>query len=283
LDSGTHSKLERVGSYKLVRSSPLSDYPRSKPELWEDWDALYEKNDRGSGSWKFRKKIPESFVIEFGGLKFLTKLTPFGHIGFFPEQIKNWNRIRNLGKIPGSSTWEVLNLFAYSGSSSLACLQSGMKVCHLDASKGMVDWARENARINKLDDRPVRWIVEDVLKFIQREIKRKKTYQGFILDPPSFGRGSKGEVWKIENHLGELLDSLMELCAGKPNFMILTCHSQGYSPLSLEKMLETRIQTKGSFQTEELFLPEVAGGKYPAGYSSFFLNSKFSQTVPDSF
>lgn len=272
LDSGRNSKLEIVGGYKLVRASPLSDYPEASPQLWKEWDAKYIKNDKGSGRWDFKTKIPEKFTIRFSGIDFQCKLTPFGHIGLFPEQFKNWDRIRELGKSRDVKDWDVLNLFAYSGGSTLACLQAGMKVCHLDSSKGMVDWARDNAKINQLDEKPVRWIVEDVMKFLQREIRRKKTYQGFILDPPTFGRGSKGEVWKIEEHLGPLLDSLMELCQAKPKFVILTCHSQGYSSLSLEKMLSTRIKNKGNYESGELFLPEESGGKYPGGSCCYYLS-----------
>lgn len=273
LDSGNQSKLEIVGGHRLIRASPLSDYPSTDPKLWENWDAKYEKNDRGSGSWKYKTKIPETFPIEYSDLRFQCKLTPFGHIGLFPEQFTNWDRIRDLGKkFPNQvKDWEVLNLFAYSGGSSLACLQAGMKVCHLDSSKGMVDWARDNARLNGLEDRPVRWIVEDVMKFIGREIRRKKIYQGFILDPPTFGRGSKGEVWKIEQDLGNLLDSLMELCGNQPKFVILTCHSQGYSSLALEKMLSTRIRQSGRYESSELFLPESTGGKYPGGSCCYYL------------
>lgn len=271
-DSGNKLKLEQLGEYRLIRSSPLSDYPVSKPKLWEDWDAKYTKNDRGSGEWSYRKKIPANFTIKYAGIHFLCKLTPFGHIGLFPEQKFNWDRIRDAKlSIPGSKAeWEVLNLFAYSGGSTLACLQAGMKVCHLDASKGMVEWARENAKLNQLDKKPVRWIVEDVTKFLKREINRGKKYNGFILDPPTFGRGSKGEVFKIEEDLGSLLDQLMILCDYKPKFIILTCHSQGYSSLSLEKMIATRIQNEGNFESSELWLDESHGGKYPAGSCCFF-------------
>ncbi|TGN19923.1 class I SAM-dependent methyltransferase [Leptospira idonii] len=268
LDSGDFSKLEIVGGYKLVRSSPSSAYGKETPKIWNDPDARYIKNDTGSGSWSFQKKIPESFSIDFANLKFKIKLTPFGHIGIFPEQKTNWDRIRELGK--KKEKFEVLNLFAYSGGSTLACLDAGMSVCHVDASKGMVDWARENAALSSLADKPVRWIVDDVLKFIQREIKRKKKYQGLILDPPSFGRGSKGEVWKIEDHLPELMDALMELCDHSPEFVILSCHSQGYSPLTLERILSSRIKSKGHYHTDELYIPEKSGKKYPSGFCSFF-------------
>jgi len=271
LDSGDFSKLEIVGGFKLIRSSPSSAYGKENPKLWDGADAHYVKNDTGSGSWSFQKKIPESFSIDFAGLQFKIKLTPFGHIGLFPEQKTNWDRIREIGK--KKSKLEVLNLFAYSGGSTLACLDAGMSVCHVDASKGMVDWARENAALSSLADKPVRWIVDDVLKFIQREIKRKKRYQGLILDPPSFGRGSKGEVWKIEDHLPELMDALMELCDHSPEFVILSCHSQGYSPLTLERILSSRIKTRGTYITDELFIQEKSGKKYPSGFCSFYSKS----------
>ncbi|MDF3818288.1 class I SAM-dependent methyltransferase [Leptospira sp. 96542] len=268
LDSGDFSKLEIVGGYKLIRSSPSSAYGKEKPSIWEDAHAKYNKNDTGSGSWQFNKKIPEAFNIRFAELSFKIKLTPFGHIGLFPEQKTNWDRIREIGK--KKSGLEVLNLFAYSGGSTLACLASGMSVCHVDASKGMVDWARENSKLSDLDTKPVRWIVDDVLKFIRREIKRGKKYQGLILDPPSFGRGNKGEIWKIEEHLPELMDALMELCNHKPEFVILSCHSQGYSPLTLERILSSRIKQPGNYQTSELFIPETSGKKYPSGFCSFY-------------
>ncbi|MCW7473299.1 SAM-dependent methyltransferase [Leptospira levettii] len=271
LDSGDLSKLEIVGGYKLQRSSPTSAYGKETPEIWKDLHATYIKNDSGSGHWNFQKKVPESFTIEFSNLTFKIKLTPFGHIGLFPEQETNWNRIREIGK--KKQGLEVLNLFAYSGGSTLACLDAGMSVCHVDASKGMVDWARENAKLSGLDSKPVRWIVDDVMKFIRREIKRGKKYQGLILDPPSFGRGSKGEVWKIEENLSELMDALMELSDSKPEFVILSCHSQGFSPLTLERILSSRIKTKGNYETTELYIPETSGKKYPAGFCTFFKKS----------
>ncbi|GBF49792.1 SAM dependent methyltransferase [Leptospira ryugenii] len=268
LDSGEFHKLEIIGDYKIIRSSPSSAYKKHSPDKWKDAWATYHKNDSGSGHWTFQKKIPESFQISFSNLQFKVKLTPFGHIGLFPEQKKNWERIRSIGE--KTKGLEVLNLFAYSGGSTLACLDAGMSVCHVDASKGMVDWARENAALSKLDGRPVRWIVDDVLKFIRREIKRNKKYQGFILDPPSFGRGSKGEVWKIEDDLPELLDALMDLSDNSPTFVILSCHSQGYSPLTLERMLSSRIKHPGHYETDELYIPEASGKKYPAGFCTFY-------------
>ncbi len=271
IDSGDGEKLERVGNFTLIRSSPGSVYPKSKPELWNQYDARYIKNETGSGSWSFVKKIPESFSVYFSGMQFKIKLTPFGHIGLFPEQEQNWDRIRILSK--KKQNLEVLNLFAYSGASTIACLQSGMNVCHVDASKGMVEWARENAVLNQISDKPVRWIVEDVLKFVRREVKRGKSYQGFILDPPTFGRGSKGEVWKIEEDLPALLDELMILCNSSPDFVILSCHSQGFSPLTLERLVRSRIKSTGEFQSSELTISEAHKQIYPSGYCSFFSRS----------
>ncbi|MCE9501805.1 MAG: class I SAM-dependent methyltransferase, partial [Leptospira sp.] len=218
IDSGQEEKLEQLGSYKIIRPSNLSVYKRSSPEKWKDADAVYIKSDRGGGEWKFRKKIPESFQIDLDKVRVKAKLTPFGHIGFFPEQSENWNLIREIGKSKKKEI-ETLNLFAYSGISTIAALQSGFPVCHVDASKGMVDWARENADLSGVAGMKVRWIVDDVSKFLRRELKRNKKYQGFIMDPPSFGRGSKGELWKIEEDLIPLFDLCMQLCDYSPEFV----------------------------------------------------------------
>jgi 23S rRNA (cytosine1962-C5)-methyltransferase len=175
---------------------------------------------------------------------------------------------------------EALNLFAYSGLSTLACLSGGMAVCHLDASKGMVEWARENAAASNLAAGKVRWIVEDVVKFIKREVKRKRPYAGVILDPPTFGRGSKGEVWKIERDLPELLDHLIhDLCGGEPEFVILTCHSTGFTAHTLARLLAGRIaaghRDRGRFVANELFIPEHVGRTvYPSGSAVVFLSKR---------
>lgn len=273
LDSGDNSKLEIIGDYTIIRPSSGSFYSKTTPKLWEDADAVYIKNDTGSGSWKFNTNIPEELRVQYEGMKFIIKLTPFGHLGIFPEQSVNWRLIREIGKIDDSL--EVMNLFAYSGLSTVACLQAGMSVCHLDSSKGMVDWARENCKLNQLENKPVRWIVEDVFKFVKREIKRGKKYNGFILDPPSFGRGSKGEVWKIEKDLPELIDLLMELCDYMPDFVILSCHSTGFSPLTLERILQSKIESKsGRYFSKELFTLEENGNHLPGGFCAYYLSKR---------
>ncbi|MCB1160936.1 MAG: class I SAM-dependent methyltransferase, partial [Leptospiraceae bacterium] len=243
LDSGENQKLEQIGKFQIIRPSQNSPYLKTKPHTWNNPDAIYHRNDKGGGHWQFVRHIPEEQIISYAGMKIKIKLTPFGHLGIFPEQKSNWDLIRSLGS--GYSQEEVLNLFAYSGLSTIACLLAEMPVCHVDSSKGMVDWARENAMINNLENKKVRWIIEDVLKFVKREVKRKKIYKGFILDPPSFGRGSKGEVWKIEKHLPELMELLMQLCHSEPEFIILSCHTTGYSPIGLERLLRSMVKSEG--------------------------------------
>lgn len=269
LDSGNYQKLEKMAGFTIIRPSLNSPYKKQNPELWQPVDAEYKKNTTGSGQWYFKTKIPERMIIELQGLRFISKLTPFGHIGLFPEQQQNWHLLEKIGqKQPGLET---LNLFAYSGASTLAGLKGGLSMCHLDSSKGMVEWARENARVNQLDQKPIRWIVDDVLKFTRRELKRQRKYSGFILDPPTFGRGSKGEVWKIEKHLLELMAILMQLSDHKPDFMILSCHSSGFSPQTLQRILSSHIQKKGRYFSRELFITEKSQQKLSGGYCAYFL------------
>ena len=270
LDSGDGSKLEVIGSSTIVRPSIHSFYAKSSKSIWKDADAVYIKNETGSGAWTFHNSVPEEMKIRYEGFDLLVKLTPFGHIGFFPEQAKNWKLIKAIGK--NTSGLEVLNMFAYSGVSTLACLQAGMSVCHLDSSRGMVEWAKQNAKLSGLSEKPVRWIAEDVLKFVKREVSRGKKYHGFILDPPTFGRGSKGEVWKIEKHLKELIDTLLILCDHAPKFVILSCHSTGFSPLTLERVLRTSINGAGKFSSTELYTEEQSGNFLPGGFCAYYLS-----------
>lgn len=272
IDSGDYQKLEIIDGYKIVRPSLNSPYSKSKPELWKNIDAIYERNDKG-GEWRYFKKLPEHFLITLAhNVKVKLKLTPFGHIGLFYEQKQNWNSLFKIGQ--KNPNLEVLNLFAYSGVSTLYCLASNMKVCHLDSSKGMIEWARENAKLSGLESSPVRWIVDDVFKFVKREIRRQKIYEGFILDPPTFGRGAKGEVWKIEEDLPRLIELLMQLCESKPKFVFLSCHTTGYSPLILERILKSFIKEQGEFESGEMFIQEESGNKLSGGfYANFLANS----------
>jgi len=272
IDSGDLRKLEQVGPYRLIRYAPSAAYKPSRPELWDAADAIYHKNEKGGGEWEFRKSVAEKFAIQIAPFEVQVKLTPFGHLGIFPEQQSNWDLIQSMPE-RGGEECQVLNLFAYSGLSSLACLQRGFGVCHVDSSKGMVDWASENVRLSNFADRPIRYIVDDVLKFVQREVKRGKRYQGFVLDPPTFGRGAKGEVWKLEDEIAHLMDLLMQLCDGAPDFMIVSCHTQGFGPLNLERILRGSIRRPGEFASGELSIPEASGNLYPSGASAHFIAS----------
>lgn len=266
LDSGKESKLERVGDYILVRPSPQAVWSPSLPEAkWQEADATYIRSSTGGGEWEFRRKLPERWEIDHSGLKFIIKTTGFGHLGLFPEQENNWGWIEEK-IISAGRPVSVLNLFAYTGGSTLAAARAGASVCHLDASKGVVDWARENAALSGFGDRPVRWIVDDVEKFVKKEIKRERRYDAIILDPPSFGRGSKGEVWTIEEGLLRLLGECRELLSDAPLFILLSCHSPGFTPLVLQNLLAEMMKGySGVLSCGEMVIPETTGKLLPSG------------------
>ena len=211
-----------------------------------------------------------------GGLDFIVRPTDFGHLGGFFEQVINWEKLRKLGPKNTSDDFQVLNLFAYTGGSTLAAAQSGASVVHVDASKTSVAWARELAELNHLGQAPIRWIVDDVMKFVQREIRRSRKYHGIILDPPSFGRGTKGEVWKIEEHLVELMVGLKELLADDFRYILLSSHSHGYTPLAMKNMLSDILADySGSYDAQEMFVAESGSNRaLPAGAYCFFTKRK---------
>lgn len=266
LDSGRESKLEQVGDCLLVRPAPQAVWSPILPEKrWDAADAVYIRSSTGGGNWDFHNQIPEQFNIGFRGLKFIIKPTGFGHLGLFPEQSDNWEWIAEKIKTAGRPV-SVLNMFAYTGGSTLAAANAGASVCHLDASKGVVDWARENAALSRLSDRPIRWIVDDVMKFIEKENRRGKSYDAIILDPPSFGRGAKGEVWKIENDLTKLLADCQKILTDKPLFILLSCHSPGFTPLVLQNLLAEMMKgEKGILSCGEMVIPEETGRVLPSG------------------
>ncbi|MBR4603914.1 MAG: class I SAM-dependent methyltransferase [Kiritimatiellae bacterium] len=232
LDSGDGRKLERFG--RIVLSRPCSQAlwrPSLSQRAWDAADASFDRED--GNRWHGRANIPKEWEIETVGIRFRLGGTDFGHLGIFPEQRGQWRwiraaceRARAAGREPG-----VLNLFAYSGGSTLAAALGGAQVCHLDASKGMVEWARANARLNGLADAPIRWIVDDAHKFMRREIRRARRYDAIILDPPSFGRGASGEMYKIERDLKETLSLVKELLSPSPLFVLFSSHTPGISPI----------------------------------------------------
>jgi len=255
LDSGNFRKLEQVGSYCLERPSPQAVWlPSQNEKVWHQKYAWFERNMTGGGKWCFSQALPKSWLIDFDSLRLKIQPTGFGHFGLFPEQKDNCSMIRKQIQ-KSSQPLEVLNLFAYTGISTLAAAQAGATVCHVDAAKGVVDWARENAALSALENKPIRWIVDDAQQFLKREIKRGKTYDAVILDPPSFGRGPDKELWNIEKHLTSFLALLKKIFSNNFKFLIFSGHSEGYTPLALQNLLKD-ILPEGHFECGEMTTQE---------------------------
>ena len=237
MDSGDGRKYERFGNVSLVRPCSQALWRSESPETWSRATATFDRED--GNRWHNRAGIPKSWEIETAGIRFRLGGTDFGHLGIFPEQRAQWRWIREkvaAAKASGRAP-SLLNLFAYSGGSTLAAALGGAEVCHLDASKGMVEWARENAKLNGLAAAPIRWIVDDAHKFMKREIRRGRRYDAIVLDPPSFGRGAGGEMYKIERDLKETLALAKELLSDAPLFVLFSSHTPGLSPIVAENVL----------------------------------------------
>ncbi|MBF8263019.1 MAG: Methyltrans protein [Parachlamydiales bacterium] len=258
IDSGGEQKFERWGSYTLVRPCPQAIWRPLHAKQWEAADAVFsrEQEDR----WRFSRTLPSSWTIELGGVQFKISLTDFGHLGVFPEHSFLWTALRSMIR----KEMRVLNLFAYSGGVTMAAAQEGAQVCHLDASKGMVDWARENAALNGLEKAPIRWIVDDAMKFLKREEKRKSFYDAIILDPPTFGRGNQGEVFKIERDIMPLLELCRAVLSNQPRFVILSCHTPLMSPLVLQNLVE-QVFGPGQTKSAEMVLSAPNALSIPSG------------------
>ena len=261
LDCGGGEKLERWGRQILVRPDPQAIWPKQRPEIWTRADAHYHRSQKGGGEWEFMKRLPDRWSVRYGALEFYVRPTGFKHTGLFPEQAVNWDfmadKIQNAGR-PVS----VLNLFAYTGGATLACAQAGAKVCHVDASKGMVSWARENAQLSGLQDRPIRWIVDDCVKFVEREIRRGNRYDGIVMDPPSYGRGPKGEIWKIEDNIWDFVGLTAQLLSDDALFFLINSYTTGLQPAVLSYMMNSTLTKKfgGHVEAEEIGLPVTESG-----------------------
>ena len=281
LDSGNCKKLEQVGEYRIIRPALNAFWKPALPESeWQKADAVFERESSGGGTWTWSKKHHPSqnaeWAVLWGGVNLYIKPTSFGHLGFFAEQAGNWKWLRQcIEKMaPHPKT---LNLFAYSGGATIAMAQAGAEVCHLDASKGIIEWAKKNQDLNPETIQHIRWICDDAMKFVAREERRNHRYNGIVLDPPSFGRGAQGQVWKIEEGLADLLSSCKSILdLEHPFFILLSCHSQGFSATSLGRILaEVFPGHRASVDAGEMLIPEGDDRFLPAGlYARIFFDPR---------
>jgi len=261
IDSGSGRKLERFGPYLIARPCAQAVWQPSLSENeWQKADATFTREP--DNRWIKNKAMKDVWQVEVGGILFKISPTDFGHLGIFPEQKPFWEWIQQSLVKP----IRVLNLFAYSGGATLAAAKAGATVCHLDASKGMVTWANENAALNNLEGK-IRWIVDDVNKFLAREIRRNSRYDAIILDPPSFGRGSRGEIFKIEEEINPLLQQCRTLLSDQPQFLLFSCHTPGFTPIAMEHLLKQALKgLPGKIDAGEMLLEGTAGAlSLPSG------------------
>ena len=267
LDTGDGEKLERWGDVILRRPDPQTIWPKADPALWRQAQAWYHRSDKGGGEWEFFSRLPEKWVIAHEALRFYVRPTGFKHTGLFPEQAANWVWMAEKLRQSGRKDLRVLNLFGYTGGATLACAQAGAHVTHVDAAKGMVQWAKENRELSHLPETSCRWIVEDALRFVQREIRRGNSYDGILMDPPSYGRGPSGEVWKLENELYGLIDTCAQVLSPEPLFFLANSYTTGFQASVLSNIMEKCVVSRfgGQVDSQELCLPVSTGGVLPCG------------------
>lgn len=256
LDSGDGLKFEEFGAIKVIRPAAQAIWKKRNPDSWKLADAIFNRDDSGSGRWEFIKPIPESWFVKILGINYIVKCTSFGHMGVFPEAYTNWIWLQNYLTKHNASDLKILSLFSYTGAYSLVCAEKGAEVCHVDASKTVVSWARENAIASDLQDKPVRWIVDDVRKFVQREVRRGKKYDGLIMDPPTYGRGNKGELWKIEEHLSDLIKDCCEVLSESPKFFMLNTYAGDITSSVLKNLLMEHLPESGNIENGEMLILE---------------------------
>ncbi len=262
IDCSDGERLERWGNIILIRPDPQIIWSSGrKNPLWKNAHARYHRSNKGGGHWEMYKKVPDSWSVRYGNLKFNVKPMGFKHTGVFPEQAVNWDFVYDKIK-KENRPMNILNLFGYTGCATLSCMDAGAKVCHVDASKGMVNWAKENAQISKLADRPVRWLVDDCVKFVQREVRRGNKYDGIIMDPPSYGRGPNGEIWKIEEKLYSFMELCIKVLSDNPSFLILNSYTTGLSPAVMEYLLNVQLKSRfgGKVSADEIGLKVTETG-----------------------
>lgn len=258
LDMSNGEKLERWGDIVLVRPDPQIIWKdKTNPQMWKKAHAVYNRSKQGGGEWNYQKEIPKAWKMKYKNLTFNIKPMGFKHTGLFPEQAVNWDWMMEKIKKEKREI-KVLNLFAYTGGATVACLSSGASVCHVDSSKGMVAWAKENVASSGLQEKKVRYIVDDVVKFVNREIRRGNTYDAIVMDPPSYGRGANGEVWQFENNISDLVSLCMNVLSNHPLFFLINSYTTGISAKVLENLLQIHMkkQEGGTFSSGEIGLPQ---------------------------
>lgn len=273
--TGDGMKLERWNDVYLLRPDPQVIWPeRIQMSAYKSLNAIYNRSESGGGGWKILKKMPQEWTVSYGDLNFLVKPMGFKHTGLFPEQAVNWDRMRELISNAGRPV-NVLNLFAYTGGATVACLAAGASVCHVDASKGMVERAGENVRFSGLKDKPVRFIIDDCKKFVQREIRRGRKYDAIIMDPPSYGRGPNGEIWKIESELYPLVELCTEVLSDNPLFFLINSYTTGLQPMVLKNILTLTVGSKfpGEVEAYEVGIKTEEGIDLPCGASGLFVGN----------
>jgi len=272
IDSGNGAKLERYGTYVMSRPDPRALWKRqASSDIWAKADAEFIRTSDQSGNWHIRTRPPSPWILRYGNLSFVLKSTAFKHIGVFPEQAVNWDFLMDT---IGEKPLKILNLFAYTGGATLACLAAGASVTHVDASKPSLSWATENAAASGLDGKPVRWILDDAYKFVLREGRRGNTYDGIIMDPPLFGRGSKGEVWKLTDDLVKLVTACKSILSDQPAFFLLNAYTVDLSAITLGHIAHDLIKLPGSLEYGELALKDSTSGRLlPSGIFARWRNS----------
>lgn len=270
IDTGDGERLERWGQYLLRRPDPQVIWPATLgKKTWNDAHGHYKRSSSGGGKWDFLKELPERWAVSYGALNFHVRPTGFKHTGLFPEQAVNWDWLAGLIRTRTAPV-RVLNLFAYTGGATVAAAAAGAEVCHVDAAKGMVTWAKENSVLSGVAERPIRWIIDDVLKFVNREKRRGRLYEGIIMDPPSFGRGPNGEIWKIEDELYGLTQICAEVLSEDALFFLINSYTTGLAPGVLNNILALTVGKKhiGSITSAEVGLPISASKlELPCGAS----------------
>lgn len=265
LDTSSGEKLELWGKYKLIRPDPQVIWQTPRRSEWAKPNAHYHRSRRGGGEWEFFD-LPKEWTIRYRPLDLSFRLKPFNfkHTGLFPEQAVNWDWFSSLirKQVQSGTSVKVLNLFAYTGGATVAAAKAGAQVTHVDASKGMVTWAKENAHISGLGDAPIRWLVDDCTKFVEREIRRGHTYDAIIMDPPSYGRGPKGEIWKIEDSIYPLIRLCVKLLSPQPLFFLVNSYTTGLQPAVLAYMLHLAMdpEFRGQVEASEIGLPVISNG-----------------------